>query len=1294
MLTAADVFVGGGEMGARMRELDWSATTLGPVEHWPQSLRTAVSIMLASGYPMYIAWGPQYIQFYNDAYRPILGATKHPDALSQSTPVCFAEIWDLIGPMFERVMQHGAATWREDQLLPLDRYGYVEECYFTFSYSAIRDESGGVGGVFVTVVETTGRVLSERRLQTLRDLAARTAQSRTVEDACRTAIESLAENTADLPFALLYLIEPGSGTARLCDMTGLPVDSPACPARIDLLGAAPPWPLAEVLQRGTALLVGDLPARFGGLVSGPWPESPHSALALPIAGPAEQPVGVLVVGISARRPLDTDYRVFLDLLAGQVTSAIANARAYVEERRRAELLAELDRAKTIFFSNVSHEFRTPLALLLGPLEELLADEGLTAQQRAQLTMMERNGLRLLKLVNLLLDFARIEAERIEALYEPVDLAALTTDLVSLFRSAIQRAGLRLLVDLPPLDAPVYVDREMWEKIVSNLLSNAVKWTLRGEISVALRPAQLAGQPAAQLEIRDTGTGIPTAELSQIFERFYRVRNPGARTYEGSGIGLALVRELVQLHGGTITVSSEVGMGTRFCVTLPLGSAHLPAERLGSPRTSSTIGDHPRLYVNEMLGWLPATGGASASGMSVAQSASAAHILLVDDNSDMRTYITALLTPHYRVTAVENGVAALAVLRAQAADLVLSDVMMPELDGFALLDALRADPATREVPLILLSALASEDARLQGIAAGADDYLVKPFSARELLVRVATNLKLAQMRQATAQRERSARREADRAREQLASVFERITDGVIALDRQWRYTYVNRQAARLAQLTPDEMLGKQVWDLFPAAIDRTTSVQLQRALAAQVPVSFERFFAPLNLWIDVRAYPSPDGMTIYLRDLTDQREASAAVDQAAERAARLQAVTAALSGALSFSQVAEVIMQQGVAALDADAGAVAVVTPDGQESELLRVIGYPPELAQLFSRTSLAQAIPLNDAIRNRELVLIGSRDEAAERYPQLTGARSLIDYQAWANVPLLLEDRAVGALDFSFRQPRSFSTDDQLFMLILAQQCAQALERARLYEAEREARAEAEAALKARDIFLSIASHELKTPLTALMGYAQLLQQRLAQLDVGARNLRAVDVLAGQALRLNRLIVTLLDISRIQTGQLQLDVAPLDLNVLIGRVTDEVQLPLAQHTITCELPAEPVMIEADALRLEQVLQNLLQNAIKYSPDGGQVLVQVRCEEGHAHVTIADQGIGIPQAAQARLFERFYRASNIDQQQISGLGIGLYIVHEIVALHGGSVTVESAEGQGSTFTVSLPLLAAVPALELP
>ncbi len=308
----------------------------------------------------------------------------------------------------------------------------------------------------------------------------------------------------------------------------------------------------------------------------------------------------MVAGISARSKFDQLYKDFIELVRTQVATAIANARAYEEERRRVEALAEIDRAKIAFFSNVSHEFRTPLTLMLGPLEDILAQNNLSQADRERLDLTHRNALRQLKLVNTLLDFSRIEAGRMEASYEPVDLAAYTMDLASMFRSAIEHAGLKLTVDCEPLPGPVYVDREMWEKIVLNLLSNAFKFTFEGEIHVSLKP----DGKTVQLVVRDTGAGIPADELPHMFERFHRVRGTRSRTHEGTGIGLALVQELVHLHGGTIGVSSIENVGTTFTVSIPTGTSHLPADRIEATRrlTSTAFGADP--YVEEVLSWLP------------------------------------------------------------------------------------------------------------------------------------------------------------------------------------------------------------------------------------------------------------------------------------------------------------------------------------------------------------------------------------------------------------------------------------------------------------------------------------------------------------------------------------------------------------------------------------------------------------------------------------------------------------------------------------------------------------------
>ena len=367
----------------------------------------------------------------------------------------------------------------------------------------------------------------------------------------------------------------------------------------------------------------------------------------------------------------------------------------------------------------------------------------------------RNATRLHKLVNGLLDFSRIEAGRAQASYEETDLPALTRDLASTFRSAMEKAGLTLTVDCEELGEQVYVDREMWEKVVLNLLSNAFKFTLSGGVTVRLYRTN----DHASLEVGDTGVGVPEQELPRLFERFHRVETTHGRTHEGSGIGLALVNELVKLHGGTIEATSALGQGTTFRVRIPFGAEHLPPDRVQAPRAlpSATIG--ARAFVDEALRWLPDTrDNGPSSPPALLENAHpsrdrrfaatfGSRILLVDDNADMRDYVRDLLSPYYAVESVADGEHALAAARRTRPDLILSDVMMPRLDGFGLLTAVRADETLRSVPVLLVSARAGEEARIEGLDAGADDYVIKPFSARELLARVGALLELRHMRRA-------------------------------------------------------------------------------------------------------------------------------------------------------------------------------------------------------------------------------------------------------------------------------------------------------------------------------------------------------------------------------------------------------------------------------------------------------------------------------------------------------------------------------------------------------------------
>src|SRR3712207_5527312 len=564
------LFAGPGGARAELREIDWSTTPLGPAASWSAALCTVVRAVLDTEFPMFLMWGPELVQIGNDAYAPTLG-TKRMQGLPVRTT--WPELWDVVGPRFERIRRTGEPVFARDAEFFPNRRGFVEEAYFTYCYSALHDD-GDIAGVLETSLETTARVLADRRLATLRALATSSVGAESVSSACDRAIRTLEANPRDIPFALLYLHDATRGTANLCASTGVEPGSGVAPRTLTARSRDAAWPAGRVLTGGTPLVVDDLPTRFPAFHAGPWPEAPHAAVLLPIRPVTDEPpIGVLVAGFSPRLVVDDAYRGFFDLVSKQISASAAEARTRRRERERLERLAELDRVKTEFFSNVSHEFRTPLTLMLGPLEELLQESAdLPPGRRAELELVRRNARRLLRLVGTMLDFSQIEAGRMRARFAPVDLASRTREIVAEFESAAARAGLELHVDLPALPEPVWVDADMWEKVVSNLLSNALKFTFDGEIEVTLR----ALPKHAELVVRDTGVGIPEDELPHVFKRFHRVRGGRARTSEGAGIGLALVHELVRRHHGRIRATSALGEGTTFTVWMPLG------RRPGSP----------------------------------------------------------------------------------------------------------------------------------------------------------------------------------------------------------------------------------------------------------------------------------------------------------------------------------------------------------------------------------------------------------------------------------------------------------------------------------------------------------------------------------------------------------------------------------------------------------------------------------------------------------------------------------------------------------------------------------------
>ncbi len=871
---------GDSEMAALIRAHDWSRTPLGPVSSWPQSLRTSVSLILNSQHPMWIGWGPAITFLYNDAYIRVLSLAKHPWALGRPAQEVWREIWDVCGPLADKVFQKGEPSFLDDVRLFMNRGDYLEETYYSFSYSPILDESGKVGGLFCPSAEVTPKVLNARRLRTLSDLSADAFLEKSVSNACASAARTLANNPDDVPFALLFLLSPDCREVVLQGRTGVPDGDwhSAFPVLgPDLRGeAGSAEGFLEEIRSGHSRVIPV--AHIDPLPLGPAQQKITQAVVLPIKSRSEkQALGILVAGVNPTRKLDEEYRTFYNLVADHVATAIVNARAYEEERKRVQALAELDKAKTIFFSNVSHEFRTPLTLMLGPIEAALARPMHSEEERRDFELLHRNAMRLLKLVNALLDFSRLEAGRVQAQFEAVDLALLTSDLASVFRSAAEKAGLRLRIDCGHLSQPVYVDRDMWEKIVLNLLSNALKSTFDGEIAVTLR--QSDGH--AELIVTDTGTGIAKEEIPHLFERFRRIEGARRRTNEGSGIGLALVYELVTMHGGSIAVDSAPGSGTTFSIKLPLGADHLSPDLVHSgTRERAAVPSSAAVYVQEALSWLPDSRTDSEltldlqSATSVPQEAedpSVATVLLVDDNHDMRDYVRRLLEPSFWVKTADNGKAALELAAADPPDLVLTDAMMPEMDGFQLLAALRHNPATSTVPVIMLSARAGEEARVEGLQAGADDYLVKPFTARELLARVESHIRMAEFRRKAQERELELLRSVQQARHLAAEALEHISDGFWIYDSQWHITYVNAAAETMSKRPREEQVGRTIWELFPELVASEVEHQFRRAMANREMVEFEWFYQQRQRWYRVRVYPTPDGgVAVSARDSSETR----------------------------------------------------------------------------------------------------------------------------------------------------------------------------------------------------------------------------------------------------------------------------------------------------------------------------------------------------------------------------------------------------------------------------------------
>jgi PAS domain S-box-containing protein len=1219
------------DMAAAIAAFDWSSTPLGPTEGWPQSLKSAVRLMLGSRYPMFIWWGRELVALYNDAYVDVLGP-RHPWALGRPARETWAEIWDVVGPQSDAVLHQGSSTWNDRVLLVMERSGFAEETYFTFSYSPCFGDTGAVGGVFCTCTEETARVLGERRLHALGALSAAVLEARSAVHACTQAAAALAANRHDLPFVLFYL-QDASGDAVLAAQAG--ADDPAIAVPRVALAAHAAWPLERAAQGRAPVLVEDV-ARRAAVPAGPWPEPVRDALVLPLALPHGG--GFMVAGLNPRRPLDEAYQAWLGLVAQQVASAVAGARSFEEAQQRASALAELDRAKTTFFSNVSHELRTPLALMLAPVGDLLDMPGLPEPARQTLALAQRNGHRLHRLVDALLDVSRIEAGGMQARFRPVDLAASTRELASFFDSAVRRAGLRLQIDCGALPQPVYVDAGMWEKIVFNLLSNAIKYTPAGAVRVVLKPAG----SGVRLEVQDTGVGMSPEDHARVFDRFYRAERTGGRSVEGTGIGLSLVAELVRLHGGTVQVESRPGGGSTFGVDLPWGRAHLPPDQVDESAAEAAAHRPPHGWLEEIDGWTPApaaAGDAIAAEAdrlpeeTAAASAGGTHgdILLVDDNADMRTYLSRLLGREHTVRTASDGFQALQRIAERMPDLVLTDAMMSRMDGFALLGRLRAAPATATLPVVVLTADGGEEARLRALDGGADDVLVKPFHGRELLARVSGTLRLAQVRRAAMEREQALRA-------QVEGVLESITEGFVAVDARWRFTYVNRTAETIYGRSREDLVGRDMWECFPELGTSAFGEPFRRAMHSRESVTVEGPYDPLGSQFEVKVFPvEGGGLSFYFRDVLQSRLMERAVRDSERRFREM---------AESMPQI--VYVQDATGRIEYVNGRWAAYTgARGTDPAEFPALVHPDDLPQLMARwnQAFADGLPLTAEFRLR----------AADG--------------SWR----WFLTRAMPVMDDQGRIERWYGTSTDIDGS----------------RRDAEALAQAHAALqqveRRKDQFIATLAHELRNPLAPLRNGVHLLS--LGGGPDGGTRVQAM--MRRQIDQLVRLVDDLLEVSRITSGKIVLQRSPTSLHELLTSTAESSRpvVEAARHSLHVDVDETAgLLVDADAMRLGQVFANLLNNAAKYTEPGGHIAMTAARDGATVVVRVQDNGVGLAPEMLDEVFQPFVQVDRSAARAQGGLGIGLSIVRSLVELHGGKVKAFSAGlDQGAVFEVRLPLV---------